>query len=50
MRNRISTFNDLAAIFKFKKLRLFNEEGAEFFEDDLRFIKNKTSFYASNGD
>ena len=31
-------------------LRLFNSEGAEYFEDDLQFVKNKTALYASNGE
>lgn len=43
-------FKDLARILKFKKLRLFNEEGAEYFEDDIQFVKNKTSLYASKGE
>jgi len=35
---------------KFKKIRLFNEEGAEYFDDDIKFLKNKTSLYASRGE
>ena len=31
-------------------LRLFNTEGAEYFEDDLSFAKNKSILYASNGE
>ncbi len=34
---------------EFSHLRLFNSEGAEYFEDDLEFVKNKTVLYASNG-
>ena len=34
----------------FNHLRLFNSEGAEYFEDDLAYAKNKTVLYASNGE
>ena len=44
------SFRDLSKLLKFSKLRLFNEEGAEYFEDDLQFLKNYTSLYASKGE
>ena len=50
IKNKYMVFKDLARILKFKKLRLFNEEGAEYFEDDIQFVKNKTSLYASKGE
>lgn len=32
------------------KLRLFNSEGLEYFEEDLQYVKDKTTLYASRGE
>ena len=47
---RRTRFREIARLLKFTRLRLFNEEGAEYFEDDLQFVKNNTSLYASRGE
>lgn len=31
-------------------LRLFNSEGAEYFDDDIKYIKNKAILYATKGE
>lgn len=33
-----------------KRLRLFNSDGVEMFEEDLMFLKDKTTLYASCGE
>ena len=33
-----------------EKLRLFNQEGMEMFNDDLKFLKNKEVLYVSKGE
>jgi len=33
----------------FKKLRLYNIEGVELNEDDLEYVKNDTTLFASGG-
>ena len=45
----------VASRFKFKpndipKLRFFNDEGLEIFEEDLRFLKTKEVLYVSKGE
>ena len=36
-------------ISKIKTMRLFNANGIEIFEDDIKFIKNKQEIYISKG-
>ena len=42
-------FKEIKAALDYGHLRLFNSEGAEYFEDDLSFVKNKMVLYASRG-
>jgi hypothetical protein len=45
-----TTFKDIAKLFKFNTFRLYNSDGAECFQEDLDFIKNKSVLYASKGE
>lgn len=42
-------FPELAKILGWTSLRLFNSEGGEYFEEDLNYIKDKATIYASKG-
>ena len=53
--NMPSLLEHIAKKFNFKpndipKLRLFNNEGLEIFEEDLQFLKDKNVLYVSKGD
>lgn len=41
--------NDIKKYISHTNLRLFNSDGAEYFEDDLVYLKNKTVLYATKG-
>ena len=43
-------FNEIAKLLGWNILRLFNAEGGEYFEEDLNYIKDKTTIYASKGE
>lgn len=43
-------FSDLSKLLGWNNLRLFNAEGGEYFEEDLDYIKDKTTIYASKGE
>ena len=44
------SFKEIKKSLGYPFMRLFNSEGAEYFEEDLEFVKNKTVLYASNGE
>lgn len=44
------TLSDIKKHIPHSNLRLFNSDGAEYFEDDLSYIKNKTVLYATKGE
>lgn len=41
---------DICRQIGYSKMRLFNSEGREFADDDLEYVKDKTTLYASKGD
>jgi hypothetical protein len=44
------TFNDIKKLLNLNNVRLFNSDGAEYFEDDLKYVKNKAVLYATRGE
>ncbi len=44
------SFIDIKKLLNVNHLRLFNSDGAEYFEDDLKYIKNKAVLYATKGE
>ena len=44
------SFNDVKKQLNVTQLRLFNSDGAEYFEDDLRYLKHKAVLYATRGE
>ncbi len=43
------SINDIKKYLPHNNLRLFNSDGAEYFDDDLAYIKNKAVLYATKG-
>ena len=44
------SFKEISKVLNMSPMRLFNSEGAEYFDDDLEFIKTKTAMYVSHGE
>jgi hypothetical protein len=44
------SLTDVKKTMGLNTVRLFNSDGAEYFEDDLKYIKNKTVLYATRGE
>jgi hypothetical protein len=44
------SLNDIKKYLPHNNLRLFNSDGAEYFDDDLTYIKNKAVLYATKGE
>ena len=44
------SFNDVKKQIGTLQLRLFNSDGAQYFEDDLKYLKNKAVLYATKGE
>ena len=42
--------NDVKKLLNCTQVRLFNSDGAEYFEDDLKYLKNKSVLYATRGE
>lgn len=42
--------NDIKKLLGISQVRLFNSDGAEYFEDDLKYLKNKAVLYATRGE
>lgn len=45
-----TTFRHIARLYNCSKLRIYNSEGSECFEEDLDFIKNDSVLYISRGE
>lgn len=41
--------NDIKKLLNVNVVRLFNSDGAEYFDDDLKYVKNKAVLYATKG-
>jgi len=44
------SINDIKKRLGLNVVRLFNSGGAEYFEDDLKYVKHKSVLYATKGE